>query len=790
MIHGRDDLAMANRIVIKAGTSVVSTPDGYPSLSRMANIVEHAARLVHQGKEVMIVTSGAVGVGRQRLAKQAILRRSMSDLIVQRDPSLFSAVPSAANTPPLTYNSACAAAGQLGLMSLYETMFSQFDITVSQLLVTSFDFTSPERRRNVQHVISQLLALGIVPLLNENDAVVSAAYNDGDATVGKMFSDNDSLASLVAVEMSAKLLILLTDVKGVYDRPPSEPGARVIDIFHQEQTSFEVGAKSAQGRGGMGAKVDAAVNAVRGGVQAVIIAAGHDSDTIGNIMSGKQVGTLFLQADLDENEAYYSNGNGDRFRSRTASNPPSVGSFDSNLNGTTTAASNDLSVDVRSIAIMARTGGRQLATAPATTRTSILHTLATLLTANKEVILQKNKEDFESAQQSGLSSALLGRLQLTETKLQAVIDGIQQLASSPDRILQPIGRKEIASGLILDQVHVPIGVLLIIFESRPDCLPQIAALAIRSGNGLILKGGKEAQRTNHLLLSLVQQAIATGSDHTVDSNAIALVDGREAVSQLLHLNDNLIDLIIPRGSNQLVQSIQQQTKIPVMGHADGVCHLYIDSNADEEKAVRLALDGKCDYPTACNAVETILVHVKWLDSPLIDRLLRSLRAAGVVIFGGPRAVAAGLTEQTAENMHTEYGDLKVTLEFVDGVEEAIDHIHRYGSGHTECIVTENANTAELFVRLVDSACVFHNASTRFADGYRFGLGAEVGISTGRIHARGPVGVEGLLTTKWILRSDKEHVVISSKKSPLFDDRVEQDHPLKFTHRLLPLNDGN
>ena len=246
MIRGREDIAFANRIVIKAGTSVVSTPDGYPSLSRMASIVENTARLVHQGKEVMIVTSGAVGVGRQRLSKQSVLKKSMSDLISQRDSTVSKSIPT--EKGKVSYNSACAAAGQLGLMSLYETMFSQFDITISQILVTSFDFTSPERRRNIQYVITQLLSLGIVPLLNENDPV---SLNQGYETFGSTFSDNDSLASIVSVEMGAQLLILLTDVKGVYDRPPSEKGAVVIDVYN-EKVGFKVGEKSLQGRGGMG----------------------------------------------------------------------------------------------------------------------------------------------------------------------------------------------------------------------------------------------------------------------------------------------------------------------------------------------------------------------------------------------------------------------------------------------------------------------------------------------------------------------------------------------------------
>jgi delta-1-pyrroline-5-carboxylate synthetase len=245
MIRGRQDLASARRVVIKAGTSVVSTPDGYPSLSRMADIVEHAAHLVREGKEVLIVTSGAVGVGRQRLRRQALLRQSMSDLISQKSPALHNGGSSSSHNlseipldmDKVSYNSACAAAGQLGLMSLYETMFNQFDITTSQLLVTAFDFASVERRKNIKHVISQLLALGIVPLLNENDCV---SANQGYQLFGNSFSDNDSLASLVAIEVNAQLLILLTDVKGVYDRPPTDPESKLIDIFNCEKTTFKV----------------------------------------------------------------------------------------------------------------------------------------------------------------------------------------------------------------------------------------------------------------------------------------------------------------------------------------------------------------------------------------------------------------------------------------------------------------------------------------------------------------------------------------------------------------------
>jgi delta-1-pyrroline-5-carboxylate synthetase len=236
MIHSREELSLAQRIVIKAGTSVVSTPDGFPSLSRIANIVENTASLVRAGKEVLIVTSGAVGVGRQRLKKQAMLRQSMSDILSQKAET---------ENGKISYSSACAAAGQLGLMSLYETLFSQYDITTSQILVTAFDFTSPERRRNIQYVISQLLSLGIVPILNENDAV---SANQGYQLFGNSFADNDSLAALVSIEMSAQLLILLTDVAGVYDRPPTEKNASLIDVYQRDNADIKIGDKSLQGR--------------------------------------------------------------------------------------------------------------------------------------------------------------------------------------------------------------------------------------------------------------------------------------------------------------------------------------------------------------------------------------------------------------------------------------------------------------------------------------------------------------------------------------------------------------
>ena len=249
----------------------------------------------------------------------------------------------------------------------------------------------------------------------------------------------------------------------------------------------------------------------------------------------------------------------------------------------------------------------------------------------------------------------------------------------------------------------------------------------------------------------------------------------------LFVLDKYIDLIIPRGSNELVSYIKSNTKIPVMGHADGVCHVYIDADADINKIERIIVDAKTNYPSACNAMETLLIHIDIINTGIVDKILRKLRSIGVLLYGGKLAMELGLTEQVANDLHIEYGDLRLTVEVVKSIDDAIDHVNTYGSGHTECIITESKDNVELFMKNVDSACVFHNASTRFADGYRFGLGAEVGISTGRIHARGPVGVEGLLTTKWLLRSSNSNGHVVSSFSKLDDENCD-----RYTHKQLSI----
>jgi len=423
--------------------------------------------------------------------------------------------------------------------------------------------------------------------------------------------------------------------------------------------------------------------------------------------------------------------------------------------------------------VAARSASRQLQGLSSDERAELLNRIADALEANEPAILRENQADIDAAEAADCEPALLNRLKLKPGKIAQLADGARQIAAMEEPIAKQLSKMEVADGLILEQVTAPLGVILIIFESRPDALPQIASLALRSGNGLLLKGGKEASRTNAILHKTIVDCMPAFG---VAREAIVLVEGREAVADILKLND-VVDLVIPRGSNALVTYIQDNTKIPVLGHADGVCHMYIDPEADIAMAMRLSVDSKTDYPAACNSMETLLVHECHLAGSSdgkfsnYEKLAAALRDAGVELFGGKRAETE-LALPACPALRHEYGRPACTVEIVAGLDEAIDYIHANGSSHTDCIITANEKTAAEFLRRVDSACVFHNASTRFADGFRFGLGAEVGVSTSRIHARGPVGVEGLLTTRWLLRGKGQ--------------AVEKDTGIVYTHKKLPV----
>ncbi|AQK99423.1 Delta 1-pyrroline-5-carboxylate synthetase isoform 1 [Zea mays] len=623
------------RIIIKVGTAVVTGMNGRLAMGRLGSLCEQVKQLNFQGYEVILVTSGAVGVGRQRLQYRKLIHSSFADL----------------QNPQMNFDGkACAAVGQSVLMAIYDTLFSQLDVTSSQLLVTDRDFKDPSFGDQLRETVFSLLDLKVVPLFNENDAISTRRqpYEDSSG----IFWDNDSLAALLAAELNADLLIMLSDVEGLYSGPPSDPQSKIIHTYVNEKHGklISFGEKSSVGRGGMQAKVSAAANAASKGVP-VVIASGFATDSIITVLKGEKIGTLF------HNEA--------------------------NLWACSKEAT------AREMAVAARDCSRRLQKLSSEERKQILLDIADALEANEDAIRSENDADVEAAQVAGYEKSLVARMTLKPGKITNLARSIRKTADMEDPISHTLKRTEVAKDLVFEKAYCPLGVLLIIFESRPDALVQIASLAIRSGNGLLLKGGKEVMRSN----------------------------------AILHKLDDVIDLVIPRGSKSLVSQIKATTKIPVLGHADGICHVYIDKSADMDMAKRIVLDAKIDYPAACNAMETLLVHKDLNKSEGLDDLLVELEKEGVVIYGGPVAHDK-LKVPKVDSFRHEYSSMACTVEFVDDVQSAIDHINRYGSAHTDCIITTDRSAAEAFLQQVDSAAVFHNASTRFCDGTRFGLGAE------------------------------------------------------------------
>ena len=401
------------------------------------------------------------------------------------------------------------------------------------------------------------------------------------------------------------------------------------------------------------------------------------------------------------------------------------------------------------IAKQTRIAAGNLAILSTEDRNAALLTVAQALETATPEILAANQKDLQIADENNIAPALYARLKLGESKLKTAIAGVRDVAKLDD----PIGvnqiHRELDKGLILRRVTCPLGVLGIIFEARPEALIQITSLAIKSGNGVILKGGSEAINSCQVLTKVIRQALESTK---VNSAAVQLLTTREEIKQLLDL-DKYVDLIIPRGSNSFVSYVQDNTRIPVLGHADGICHLYLDKAAEIDKAIKITIDAKTHYPSACNAIETLLVHQD-IAPEFLPQIAQALEKEGVELRGD-EATQKIINAKAARDHDwtTEYSDLIIAIRIVDSVDQAIAHINQYGSKHTDAIVTEDQATADKFQNLVDAAGVYHNCSTRFADGFRYGFGAEVGISTQQMPPRGPVGLEGLVTYKYKVTGD-------------------------------------
>src|SRR5437879_4474175 len=433
-----------------------------------------------------------------------------------------------------------------------------------------------------------------------------------------------------------------------------------------------------------------------------------------------------------------------------------------------------MSEAVRAFAQAAKQAARCIASAPSEQRDAALEDAARALERSAPEILEANVQDVAEAEpafnRGELSKALVDRLKLSSQKLQSMIEGVRAVIALPAAIGRGLERIELDEGLELEEVSCPLGLLAVIFEARPDAVTQIAALAIKSANAVILKPGREVERTARVIVENIRAALRS---RALPESLITNIQQRAEVRELLKLDD-LIDLVIPRGSYDLVRYVQSNTRIPVLGHSEGVCHIYVEAAADFDMALDIIDDAKTDYPAVCNAVETVLVD-QAIAAKFLPLLAARMKKKGVRLRGS--AVAANaIGDVTVEPVaggewHTEYRDLILALRVVRGVNEAIEHIQHFGSAHTDAIVTDDLDTANIFLQRVDSAGVFHNASTRFADGYRYGFGAEVGISTSKLHARGPVGLEGLTTYKYILRGHGQ--VVRDYRGP---------HARPFLHR--------
>ncbi|WP_414561645.1 MULTISPECIES: glutamate-5-semialdehyde dehydrogenase [unclassified Anabaena] len=406
------------------------------------------------------------------------------------------------------------------------------------------------------------------------------------------------------------------------------------------------------------------------------------------------------------------------------------------------------------IAQKTRQAASKLAILSTDAKNQAIEAIAQALESSQNEILQANIADCQGAAAEGIAKPLYKRLQLDEHKLRDAIAGVRDVGKLADPVGQVQIHREIDTGLTLKRITCPLGVLGIIFEARPEAAIQIVSLAIKSGNGVILKGGKEAIRSCEAIVKAIKQ----GLSHTeVSPDVVQLLTTREETRELLNL-DKYVDLIIPRGSNSFVQFVQDNTRIPVLGHADGICHLYIDKAADIAKAIKVTVDAKIQYAAACNAIETLLIHQS-IAAEFLPKVAEALQAVDVALKGDQRTleILPHIAPATVTDWETEYSDLILSMKIVESIEEAIAHINEYGSRHTDGIITEDLAAVETFFGLVNAAGVFHNCSTRFADGFRYGFGAEVGISTQQMPPRGPVGLEGLVTYKYQMTGDG-HIV--------------------------------
>jgi len=676
----RGTLKSCRRIVVKVGTKVISSPKGGLDIAVLESICSQIAILHDAGKEVILVSSGAIATGKAQLG----VREEKLAMNMQQ---------------------ASAAVGQSLLMEQYNLCFRKRGKPVAQLLLTQDDFKDGKRLANLQSTISALFSLHVIPIVNENDAVATDELDTSSGRSEKLFGDNDVLSSLVAANANAGALIVLSNVPGLLDGSGKAiPFVKNID----DACLLDSGACSIGGRGGLPAKLAAMKNATECGMNAMI-ADGRENGIIARLLAGEAVGTLFAAGKIAPKAA------APIYAGKLAESAKKAGN------------------------VLASTGGEK--------RKSALVAAASLIAQGKEALLEANRLDLQEAAKSGASEAFLSRLRLS-------VGGIAYLSSTLLNVaaLEEPAR-EIASwktenGLLIKKVRVPLGAICVIFESRPDVVVEASALAIKSGNAIILKGGKEALHTNAALAGILQQALKQAG---IVPEAVQFFSGsRGELGELLSRRD-CIDLVVPRGGEGLISFVAKNSRAPVIYAGGGNCHLYVHEDADIEMATGIAINAKVQKPSACNAIETLLVHEK-AAARFLPLAAKKLAESGVELRCCPKSLAiirkSNAKAATEADFATEFLSLVLAVKVVPSLGEAVAHINRYGTRHSEAIITESRGAYEKFASDVDAAAVYWNASTRFSDGGQFGFGAELGISTQKLHVRGPMGLDTLYTYKY------------------------------------------
>ena len=686
------------KLVIKIGTQSILSQEGIPLESVLSSLAEQIVQLQSQGHQVALVSSGAVGFGRS-VARQ-MLGREYGQSIGEKQ--------------------LLASLGQHELMRTYAQLFKKHNILASQLLLTKQDFHTREHYRNITRLVAEILAHpNVLPIINENDSV---------AIEELMFTDNDELSGIIAAQMSADKLIILSNVEGVYTGHPSDPLSTLISTIDPEQGwPNAADDKSEHGRGGMTSKLATARKMSHLGIK-THIASMNTPSVLLKIMKDETIGTTIFPSKQPLNPDH------DHFHL-----------FDTPHGSANSPLLHQMRNTKQASASLARLSDEQ--------RNSVLQSLAKRLRASIKTILIENNKDLSMMDKN---NPMYDRLLLTEDRLNSIANDIENVAHLPSPLGSSLEHRVMPNGLNIDRVAVPLGVVAVIYESRPNVTADVFTLCFKTGNACILKGGKEAFYTNTAFINIIHETL---KEHHVSTDVAYLFPPSREDTAILLNAVGLVDVCIPRGSQGLINYVRAHAHIPVIETGAGIVHTYFDVDGDLEKGRNIINNAKTRRISVCSALDSLVIHRDRLKD--LPALIAPLTEHDVVIYADDEAYnalsshypAALLQHASLKHFGQEFLAYKMAIKTVNDLDEAIAHISSYTSHHSEAIVTENVKTAECFLQRIDAAVVYANVSTAFTDGAQFGLGAEIGISTQKLHARGPMGLAALTSYQWIVRGN-------------------------------------